>query len=285
MIEQPTLRRNFQDHNLMALAAVKAEGKPCALLTSEEIAKTLGLTEIQTARLVSRLVAKKSIQQLRRGLYLVPSRATPGKLWTPSSYEALWAYMSWLGATWQITGYAAFTRHQFSAQVVQRLAVYNDKLAGEKMAGGSRYLFYKVPPSHLGFTQEFSMPSGIAIPYSSKARTLFDAVTETKRFAVLPEAYAWFVNILLQKEEIASLKTITLALGSRQTIARIGFILEYLGIDTHEFLPRIQASSTLVSLVPGTRRGPISKRWGIIINTDIKKIFHDLEVPDEDEQG
>lgn len=283
MSEQSPLRRNYQDHNLMALAAAKAEGKPWALLTSKEITATLGLTDIQTARLLSRLVAKKSIQQLRRGLYLAPARPAPGKLWTPSSYEALWAYMNWLGATWQITGYAAFTRYGFSTQVVQRLAVYNDKLVGEEEAGGNRYVFYKVPQEYLGFTREFPMLSGVAIIFSSKARTLFDAVTETKRFAAIPEAYAWFTQILSDKEEMAHLKKITLTLGSRQTVVRIGFILEHLGVDASEFLPRVQGSSTLVPLIPGTRRGPINKRWGIILNQDVKKIFLDVEVPDEDD--
>jgi predicted transcriptional regulator of viral defense system len=284
MSEQAPLRRNYQDHNLMAFAAAKAEGKPWALITSQEISATLGLTELQTARLLSRLVAKKSIQQLRRGLYITPARPSPGKLWTPSPYEALWAYMDWLGATWQITGYAAFTRYGFSTQVVQRLAVYNDKLNGEEYAGGNRYVFYKVPKSYLGFTREFPMQSGIAIVFSSKARTLFDAITETKKFAALPEAYAWFTQILSDKEEIASLKKIALALGSRQTVARIGFILEYLGVDASELLPRVQGSSTLVPIVPGARRGPINKRWGIILNKDLNKIFLDVEAPDEDEQ-
>jgi predicted transcriptional regulator of viral defense system len=279
-------QRNNQDYQLLALAAARCEGRTWALLTSDTVKDTLGLSDLQTARLFTRLLREQRIQRLQRGLYLIPAVPPPSKRWVPSPYEALWAYMNWLKATWQITGYAAFTRHGFSTQIVQRMTVLNDTLSGEQEVGGSRFVFVKLPSQKLGFTQKYSLTGGIEIVFSSRQRSLFDAVAEAKRFAVLPEAYGWFTSLKKNPDDVLVLKKICLAIGNRQTVARIGFVLESLGFDASELLPKIGTAGTLVPLVPMTqneRRGTANKRWRIIENVSLAKIFSSQEVPDEDE--
>jgi predicted transcriptional regulator of viral defense system len=256
------------------------------VLSSNEVKETLGLSSLQAGRLFNRQLKLQRIQKLQRGLYLVPAHLPPGKHWLPSPYETLSVYMNCLKATWQITGYAAFTRYGFSTQIVQRITVYNDKLSGEVEAGGSRFVFIKLPTNKLGYTKTFKLEDNITVIYSSRARTFFDAVTEAKRFAILPEAYGWLLYLHKNPAEIVALKKLCLILGNRQTVARIGFVLEKLGIDASALLPRIGKAKTLVSLAPGlsnSRQGIICKKWRIIENVSLDKIFAAVEVPDEDE--
>jgi len=279
-------QRNDQDYRLLALAAARSEGRTWALLSSDTVKDTLSLSTLQAARLFTRLLREGRIQRLQRGLYMVPASPPPGKRWIPSAYEALWAYMNWLNATWQISGYAAFTRHGFSTQIVQRITVFNDTLSGEEVVGGSRFVFVKLPAYKLGCTNIHSAPGGINIIFSSRPRILFDAIAEAKRFASLPEAYGWFTALRDSPDEIASLKQICLTIGNRQTVARIGFVLESLGVDASELLPKIGNAGTLVPLVPmpkNARMGKTNTRWRIIENVSLSKMFAAQEVPDEDE--
>lgn len=277
--------RNLQDYRLFAMGEKKSHGRPWAILTSQEVAQTLGITLQQTARLFSRLLYQKRIQQLRRGLYLVPGRLPPGKIWSPSPYEALWAYMNWLGATWQITGLAAFVRYGFSTQVPQSFTVCNDKLSGKFACGGSHFVFIKLPRKKLGNITLFPMYGDLQIPFSSRARTIFDAIYFEKRFGALSAAYVWMAAIAKDSNETKELINCCLAYGNRQTLSRIGFVLEKLNVDVSLLVKKRQqqASKTLVPLVSDSRCGSIDHRWGIIENKSISEIFSALENPDEND--
>ena len=243
------------------------------------------LTLKQTARLFSRLLLKQRIQQLRRGVYLTPGKLPPGKLWQPSPYEVLWAYMNWLGAKWQITGLAAFAKYGFSTQVPQIFTVCNDKLSGEIEAGGSRFTFIKVDKEKLGNTTLFPMIGGIEISFSSKVRTIFDAVYYANRFGSLPSAYTWIAEMKTDQNAIHELVDCCLSYGNKQTLSRIGFVLEKLNIDVTLLIneQKKNTTDTLIPLVPGPRRGKIDRRWGIMENKSIFEIFAELEIPDADD--
>ena len=286
MKQQQELQRNQQDYKIFALSVAKAEGRPWAVLDSGVVKKTLGLDTLQAGRLFTRLLKQKRIQRLQRGLYMVPSQPPPGKIWVPPPYEALWAYMDWLGAKWQITGYAAFTKHGFSSQIVQRITVYNNILSGESLVGGSRFVFVKLPENLLGFAEKTKLKNKLEVVFSSWSRTLFDAVADAKRFSTLPEAYGWFLALKRKPKELQNLKKICLKLGNNQTTARIGFILESLGIEAGELISQLSGTRTLVPLVPGSesaRKGKINKKWGIIENVSIERMLNNVELLDEDE--
>jgi predicted transcriptional regulator of viral defense system len=285
MKQQDDLKRNIQDYQLLALGERKSMGKEWVLLSSNEIMESLGLDSQQSFRLLSRLLKQKRIQQLRRGLYLVPGYLPPGKIWAPSNYEALWAYMDWLGAKWQITGHAAFTRYGFSTQIPQIITVYNNKLSGKADAGGGRFIFIKLPVNQIGSIKLFKMPGGIKIPFSSKARTIFDAIHFANRFGTIPEAYKWIKLIAKDSKEIDELIKCTLLYGNKQSISRIGFVLESINIDVSSLFNKIeeQAGKTFFSLIPNSRNGPANKKWKIIENKNLNQIFSEMEIPDDDE--
>ncbi len=291
MKQQKPQIRNIQDYKLIALAMKKSGGKPWSLLTSSDVSQELGLTSLQTAKLFSRLVSQQRIQQLRRGLYIAPGVELPsGKIWTPSPYEAIYAYMTWLGANWQITGLAAFNHYGFSTQVSQLLTVYNDKFSEINDDERGRFVFIKRPSEKLGNKLLCPMYGNIEIPFSSKARTIFDAIYDAKRFGTLPSAYVWIRWILeveKNKPVIDELIQCCLIYGNKQTTSRIGFVLDRLNVDVSALKEKFdqEKSSTLIPLVPftkgipGERMGEINSRWKIIENKNLSKIFSSMEPP------
>lgn len=261
-------QRNIQDYQLLCLAEQKAEGRQWSLLTSEEVSDKLSLSKLQTARLLYRLKSQNRILQLQRGLYLLPGKLPPGKLWMPSPYEALWAYMNWLGAKWQITGTAAFLKYGFTTQIPQTISIYNDKISDTLETSSWKFVFIKINQTKIGNIQFFSMSGGIEIPYSSKARTIFDALYDGSRFNTAIESINWLISIKDNKNDIQEFINCCLIYGDKQTICRSGFILEKLGFDVSRILKYLEPmkNSTMISLVPGSRKGKIEKKWSTIEN-------------------
>jgi len=283
--EVPKKNRNVQDYQLIAYGIKKSQGKPWAILSTEEVMQTLGLSLAQTTKLFTRLHSQNRIQKIKKGLYIVPGRFPPlGKIWKPSPYEVLWSYMNWLGASWQITGLAAFTRYSFSTQVPQVITVCNDKLSGKMEIGGNSFIFIKIPTKKIGNNNAFPIIGALQIPFSSKARTIFDAVYFSNIFGTLPAAYTWIALIAKNKDDIKELIECCNLYGNKQTIARIGFFLEKMNIDTSLIkIEKEKITETLFPLIPGTRRGPINRHWGIIENESTTKILSVMENPDEDD--
>jgi predicted transcriptional regulator of viral defense system len=286
-------KRGIQDYGLFALSERRSNGRTWALLTSEEVSEALGITWQQTARLFSRLLLQKRVQQVRRGLYLIPGRLPIGKIWQLSSYEVLWAYMDKLKANWQITGISAFNHYGFSTQVAQRMTVLNDKLSGDIELAGCYYIFIKLPCEKLGNKISLPMAGNIEIYFSSKAKALFDAVYFSSRFGTIPEVYRWIRSVVEFEKDMSTINELIqccMLYGNKKTIARIGFVLEKLEIKNDSLTEKFtkEKASSLVSLVPypkgveGERKGIIHPNWGIIENQNLLDIFSSMEVPDED---
>jgi len=106
------------------------------------------------------------------------------------------------------------------------------------------------------------MAEGRAAVYSSRVRTLGDAVYDWSRFNSLPRAYEWIRGDLAASRVSASaLVAATLRYGNKGTIRRIGLLLERQGALT--------PSTGLIPWNPGKpKRGTISRRWGVVVNEE-----------------
>ncbi|MES2614722.1 MAG: hypothetical protein V4591_04835 [Bdellovibrionota bacterium] len=263
-----------------------AQNKSSVLMTQEEVTKNLNLQPQQVFRLFSRLLAQGRIQQLQRGLYMLPGRLPPGKQWKPSAYEALIAYMKYLKSYWQITGLAAFALHGFSTQVPQKIFVYNDTISGEKELAENQFYFIKVYKSRLGNVKKVNLlEKNQCIFFSSYYRTIFDAILECSRFGTLPEAFTWLASILPNKKALEEIIYCCTHYGNITTTARIGYFLEKIGYNVAPLYKYFQSTNSKAQIlfIPGQKIGQINKKWNIIENFPISKILENVEVPDEDE--
>jgi len=236
-----------------------------------DLASGLRLSAKQERELLSRMSRSGMIANVRKGLYLFPPRLPLGGIWTPDEATAINALMTDKNARYQITGPRAFNRYGYSEQLASLTAIYNDAISGERRVGSIAMKLIKVARDRLGGVEKVRTPSGETLVYSSRARTLIDAVYDWSQFDSLPEAYDWIAHDLAACRITADeLARAAVQYGNMGTIRRIGAILERLDASK-ACLSRLKRALTTttakIPLVP-TRpaRGPISKTWGVVIN-------------------
>jgi predicted transcriptional regulator of viral defense system len=238
---------------------------------SGELVAALRLSPKQEQDLLSRMTRRGMIAQVRRGLYLVPAKLPLGGVWTPDESAALNTLMADKQARYQVTGPNAFNRYGYDEQIPSRIYVYNDAVSGERSVGQIELTLIKVSPDRLGDIEQVETSSGEVMVYSSRVRTLIDAVYDWSRFDSLPRAYDWIRrDIETGRVAQAELATTTLRYGNRGTIRRVGALLDQTNASEsvltrlQEALPRTSAKIPFVPNRP--TRGRLMKRWGVVIN-------------------
>ncbi len=236
-----------------------------------ELAESLGYSDRQERNTLSRLAVAGMIVRVRRGLYLIPPRLPLGGLWSPDDILALNVLMEDKQGRYQICGPNAFNRYGFDEQAPMRLYAYNNRLSGERTIGAVAMTLIKVADKRLGGTESFKTGQGQRAVYSSRVRTLVDAVYDWSRFSSLPRGYEWICRELIaQKVSAASLVRAAIRYGNQRTLRRIGVLLEREGVEEGLLLrieKKVKPSTSLIPWIPvNARRGKTSRRWGVILN-------------------
>ncbi len=238
-----------------------------------DLIEPLQLNPEQERKLLSRMARGGLIARVRPGLYLVPARLPLGGSWSPDEILALNTLMEDRQGRYQICGPNAFNRYGFDEQIPTRIYAYNNRISGERTIGGVSLTLIKVADERLGETEEGRSPEGRPALYSSRVRTLVDAVYDWSRFSSLPKAYDWIRGELAATRVSAEeLTRVTLRYGDKGTIRRIGLLLERQGAKEKllQKLERaLEPSTGLIPWIPGKpKRGTISRRWGVVVNEE-----------------
>ena len=236
-----------------------------------ELTEPLELSAIQERKLLSRLAKAGLIVRVWRGLYLVPPKLPLGGKWSPNEILALNTLMEDRQGKYQICGPNAFNRYGFDEQVPTRVYAYNDRLSGDRRIGSVALTLIKVADNRLGSTDEVRTAEGLKAVYSSRVRTLVDAVYDWSRFNSLPRAYQWIRRELAAKRVTpADLVSVSLLYGDKGTIRRIGALLERGGLAAPLLKKLERALPPSSSLIPWIatypKRGTVNRRWGVVIN-------------------
>lgn len=224
----------------------------------------------QERKLLSRLSRGGLIARVRQGLYLVPPQLPLGGAWTPGEALALNTLMKDRGGRYQICGPNAFNRYGFDDQIPTRVYVYNNRISGERTIGTVVLMLIKVSDERLGATEEAAL-DGDKILYSSRVRTLVDAVYDWSRFNSLPRGYQW-IRCELAAKRVNAWELIKAALryGDTGTIRRMGALLEDEAIDPallRKLARALNPTTSLIPWIPGRpKRGTVNRRWGVVIN-------------------
>ncbi|HEX5012488.1 MAG TPA: hypothetical protein VFY71_19025 [Planctomycetota bacterium] len=256
---------------LLAYAQLRRQ----TLLRRGSLARELRLTPDQEAALLSRLARAGLIARVRAGVYLVPATLPLGGAWSPSEGLALNALMREYGASYQVCGPNCFDYYDYDDdnQIPNRVYAYNDKLSGTRRVGSINLVLVKVAKARLGDTETVRDSDGVVTPYSSRVRTLVDAVYDWSRFQSLPRAFDW-IAADLKSRKIATSRLVdcTLKFGDVATLRRMGALLERQRAAP-KLLARLDRSlrSTTATIpwIPGRpKRGRIDRRWGVVWNDD-----------------
>ncbi|MFC1559051.1 hypothetical protein ACFL39_00485 [Gemmatimonadota bacterium] len=236
-----------------------------------DITGPLELSQVQASELLSRMARGGLIARVRPGLYLVPRRIPLGGSWSPNEVLALNTLMEDKEGRYQICGPNAFNRYGFDTQIPNRVYAYNDKLSGLRIIGSVELALIKVNTQRLGETEITIGGDGEEAVYSSRLRTLLDAVYDWKRFNSIPRAYNWIESELLQEKSVLEpLIQVVIRYGNIGTIRRIGALLERVGVKEVTLLKLEKAltpTSALIPWIPSRpKRGKVSSRWGVVYN-------------------
>jgi predicted transcriptional regulator of viral defense system len=243
------------------------------MVRTGELTGPLHLTPDQERELFRRMSRGGLIARVRPGLYLVPAQLPLGGSWSPDETLAINTLMEDRHGRYQICGPNAFNRYGFDNQVPNRVYAYNDRISGERTIGVVALTLIKVDENRLGATEEVPTTDGRIAVYSSRVRTLMDAVYDWARFNSLPQAYQWIRNELTTGRITArDLVKITLQYGDKGTIRRIGLLLEKEGVDI-KLLRKLEQvlnpSKGLIPFIPRRpKRGTAYPRWGVVYNEE-----------------
>ncbi len=236
-----------------------------------DLAATLRITAKQERELLSRMARTGIIANVRKGLYLFPAKLPLGGVWTPDDATAVNTLMADRQARYQVTGLSAFNRYGYDEQLPSRITLYNDVLSGDRGIGRVSLTLIKVDEARLGDTEQGDTPSGETLVYSSRVRTLVDAVYDWSRFDSLPRAYDW-IRLDIDDGRIRpdDLAKSAVRFSNVGTIRRIGAFMEQMEAD-ERVLRKLQRaltpSTAKIPLIPNRpTRGTLLKRWGVVIN-------------------
>ncbi len=263
------MKRNFGKYEAQLMAYVQLRNT--RTLQTGDLVAPLRITTKQERELLSRLARADVIARVRRGVYLVPPRLPLGGQWTPSEALAISALIGDQGGLYQICGPNAFNRYGFDEQVPARVYAYNNHLSGERTVGSVALTLIRVQNPRLGDTEELKTPDGLTAVYSSRVRTLMDAVYDWSRFNGLPRAYGWIrKELAAERVSAVDLVRVTLRYGNQSTIRRIGALLDAEGVPPmlcSKLERALRPSSSLIPYVPVyPKRGKLNRRWGLVIN-------------------
>lgn len=231
----------------------------------------LRLNRLQERELFRRMARGGLIARVRPGLYLVPSQLPLGGSWTPDEALALNTLLDDRRGRYQICGPNAFNRYGLDEQVPTRVYAYNNRISGERSVGAVALVLIRVADARLGDTDEVKTPEGVTAVYSSRVRTLVDAVYDWSRFNSLPQAFGWIrTELATGRVGAAELVRVTLRYGDIGTTRRIGALLDREKVAA-ELLRKLQrALKPTKSLIPWVptrpKRGTVDRRWGVVWN-------------------
>ncbi len=172
---------------------------------------------------------------------------------------------------YQICGPNAFNRYGFDEQVPTRVYAYNNRISGERSIGAVALTLIKVADERLGDTDEVRTPDGVTAMYSSRVRTLVDAVYDWSRFNSLPRAFGW-IRTELAAGRVAAGEIVRVALryGDVSTIRRIGALLDRDGVGAvllRKLQRALKPTTSLIPWIPARpKRGTVDRRWGVVWN-------------------
>jgi predicted transcriptional regulator of viral defense system len=245
--------------------------KKLDIVRTGEIAPILDISASQERDLFRRLSDSGWILRLKRGVYLVPPRIPAGGKYSPGAALILQKLMEETQGRYQVCGPTAFNFYGLDDQIPSVTYLYNNRISGKRSIGSLAFQFIRVADERLGAVNAVLTREDTEMVYSSKARTLMDAVYDWSRFNSLPRGYDWIKGEIKDEPELASeMIEVTVQYGNMATMRRIGYLLDTL-VRKPKVMNRLQrqltTSSSLIPWIPGrSAKGTINRKWGIIVN-------------------
>jgi predicted transcriptional regulator of viral defense system len=216
----------------------------------------------------SRLVAKKALQRIARGKYLVRPLRTLSRPTAPSAAvqvaAALQGEQYYLGGLWALT-FHRLTEQQYASV----LDAFVARRRATLQLPGARLVFHAVTPQRLGYGTMAAEIEGMTVRLSDPERTLVDLLDFPALAGSSGEAIRMAKGVLSRLDHKKVLGYAVRG-GRSSTCQRLGVLLERAGMTprrTASLRSRAIETKSVLSLVAGEpRTGQLNRRWSVIEN-------------------
>ena len=216
----------------------------------------------------SRLVAKKALERIGRGKYLVRPLRTLSRPTVTSAAVQTAALLQ--GEPYYLGGLWALTFHRLTEQqYVSVLDAFVARRHRSQRLGGARLVFHRVSSGRLGYGSVVTDLEGMSVQLSDPERTLIDLLDFPALAGGGGEAVR-MVKQTLPRVDRAKLAEYAARGARSSTCQRLGVLLERAGTAPRrlaELHRRVLRTKSVLSMDPGApRRGPFNRRWSVIEN-------------------
>jgi predicted transcriptional regulator of viral defense system len=216
----------------------------------------------------SRLVAKKALERVGPGRYLVRPLRTLSRPTAPSA--AVQAAVLLQGEPYYLGGLWALTFHRLTGQ--QYISVLDAFVARQHQSsplGGARLAFHRASPKRLSHGSVAADLEGMSVQVSDPERTLLDLLD----FPALAGGSGQALRIVEQTlPRVDHAKLVEdAAKGARSsTCQRLGVLLERAGTPSRRLAAlyerALKTKSVLSMDASALRKGPVNQRWRVVEN-------------------
>ena len=229
------------------------------VFTLGDVIETLNCSYENAKVTVERLVKKKWVVRIVKGKYLlVPLSAGVKGEYTEHEFIIASLFEPCYIAYWTALNYYGFTE-----QVPNKIFVATTKRIKDREILGTEFKFvYRSRKKFFGFAN--ILISNINIKISDKEKTIIDCLDRPKYCGGVEEIVK---SVYFAKEEIEFEKLIEYALriGNNAVIKRLGFILDFHGLDSKSLENKISGSYSVLDPTK-EKIGKYNSKWKLLIN-------------------
>jgi predicted transcriptional regulator of viral defense system len=263
--EASTYKASLSQREVAFLAGWERERRK--YVTSEDLRALAGAPAARAV--ASALVRKGVLQRIGKGLYLVRPLRSLLRPTRPSSPFVLGVLLHsepyYLGGRW------ALAHHGLTGQqVVSLLDAFVTRRRPPRTLAGARVKFHVLPRRLIEHGLTSVDIEGIPVRVSDLERTLLDLLDHPRTVGGVSRAVELFLGGL-PRARLVTLVDQAIR-GSRTcTCQRLGSILERRaspGPLLRRLDARVKGTRSMISMVPGPRRGRFNRRWNVVENDD-----------------
>ncbi len=216
--------------------------------------------------IVYRLIKKRWVERIIKGKYMIiPLSAGIKAMYAEHEFIIASLFKPSYIAYWSALNYYGFTE-----QIPNKVFVATTKRIGSRKIFGMEFKFiYLSKRKFFGFT-EIAI-SNFKVRISDKEKTIIDCLDKPRYCGGICEIAK---AIFLAKDEIdfKKLTGYALKMGNNAIIKRLGFILDFLGLDSKDLEKYVKKSHSVLD--PTRRReGEYNPKWKLLVNVSKEELM------------
>ena len=252
----------FGDLESRALFAL--EEKEAGVVTLAELMKKLKLSRVQAWKLSSRLVRKKRLIRLKRGVYLfAPMKSGPNGLWTENALALVPKLMA--GKDYYVSFWTALNHYGLTEQIPFTVQIATSSRQRNFEALQTRFEFVRV--RRLGEWQEEKIGGG-KTKFATIEQLILDCLALPEKSGGIKEVCKalWNARKRIDWKKLGKLASKSSAAARR----RLGYICDLLGIQ--KLKPRKFVGWRWLDPSASKKTLAKSKKWGLLLNVSEKEL-------------